>query len=84
MANEGMTLAEFLQEHKKKPSAFAAELGVPPSTILRIISGEREARISTAAKIVAATDGAVGYADLQRPRPVEAPTHPEPTGAAAA
>lgn len=59
-----MTLSDYLAEAKLKPSQFAEQLGMPASTILRIISGKREARIGTAAKIVAATGGKVGFADL--------------------
>lgn len=64
MAKEVMTLSEYLAETGVKPSQFAEKLGMPASTILRIISGQREARIGTAAKIVKATDGKVGFADL--------------------
>lgn len=66
-----MTLSEYLSEVGKKPSAFAESLGMPPSTILRIISGQREARIGTAAKIVAATGGKVTFAELVHVPPAE-------------
>ena len=64
MAKEAMTLSEYLSEVGKKPSAFAESLGMPASTIIRIINGQREARIGTAAKIVAATGGKVTFAEL--------------------
>lgn len=72
MAKEGMTLSEYLAEKRLKPSKFAEQLGMPPSTILRIISGAREARIGTAAKIVAATEGRVTFAELVHVPPSEA------------
>lgn len=59
-----MTLSEYLVAEGMKASQFAERLGMPASTILRIISGQREARIGTAAKIVEATGGKVGFADL--------------------
>lgn len=64
MAKGPMTLSEYLSEVGKKPSAFAESLGMPASTIIRIINGQREARIGTAAKIVAATGGKVTFAEL--------------------
>ena len=36
-----MKLAEYLSARGLKPSAFAAEIGVPPSTITRVLNGER-------------------------------------------
>lgn len=64
MAKGLMTLSEYLSEVGKKPSAFAESLGMPASTIIRIINGQREARIGTAAKIVAATGGKVTFEEL--------------------
>ncbi|WP_375274464.1 helix-turn-helix domain-containing protein [Methylorubrum thiocyanatum] len=59
-----MTLSDYLAAEGLKPSQFAERLGMPASTILRIISGKREARIGTAARIVEGTGGKVGFADL--------------------
>ncbi len=59
-----MTLLEYLAEADLKPSQFAERLDMPASTILRILNGKRKARLATAAKIVAATDGKVGFPDL--------------------
>lgn len=73
-----MTLSEYLAEENLKPSQFAERLGMPASTIHRIINGQREARISTAAKIVEGTGGKVGFADLI----VEAAPASEPGAAA--
>ncbi len=64
MAKGLMTLSEYLAEERLKPSQFAERLGMPASTILRILSGAREARIGTAAKIVAGTGGKVTFAEL--------------------
>lgn len=64
MAKRGMTLSDYLSEAGLKPSQFAESLGMPASTILRIISGKREARIGTAARIVEGTGGKVTFADL--------------------
>ncbi|WP_084412480.1 helix-turn-helix domain-containing protein [Fulvimarina manganoxydans] len=61
-----MTLADFLRTNEMSPAAFAAELGVPASTITRIIRGERTPRLDTIQKIVAATSGAVTINDFVR------------------
>ncbi len=73
-----MELAAYLRAEKINPSRFAARVGVPPSTIIRLIRGERRARLSTAAKIVQATGGMVGFADLVAH---EAPVSAEPVRA---
>ncbi len=36
-----MTLAEYLKSKDIRPSVFAAEIGVAPSTITRLLNGER-------------------------------------------
>ncbi|MFC6772559.1 helix-turn-helix domain-containing protein [Methylobacterium gregans] len=50
-----MDLAAYLSERKIRPAAFAAEIGVPPSTITRILRGERDPRAGTIRKIVEGT-----------------------------
>jgi predicted transcriptional regulator len=54
-----MTLEQYLTERKIKPVAFAASIEVAPSTITRILRGERTPRIELIGKIKSATDGLV-------------------------
>jgi transcriptional regulator with XRE-family HTH domain len=58
-----MKLEQFLKEADKKPATFAAELGVAPSTITRILRGERTPRIDLIAKIAQATGQKVAAED---------------------
>lgn len=62
-----MDLPAYLAERKITPTAFAAEIGVPPSTVHRIIRGERDPRGATIRKIVAGTSGMVTAAELIAP-----------------
>lgn len=59
-----MTLHEYLAIRDLKPSAFAAELGVPASTITRLINGERSPRLELIGRIQAATGGKVTANDF--------------------
>lgn len=59
-----MKLASYLAEQKVTPSAFAALVGVPPSTITRIINGDRKPRLETIVLIQEATNGAVCWSDF--------------------
>ncbi|MGV7034884.1 helix-turn-helix domain-containing protein [Methylobacterium symbioticum] len=59
-----MDLATYLSERQIRPAAFAAEIGVPPSTITRILRGERDPRGATIRKIVEGTQGKVTAGDL--------------------
>jgi predicted transcriptional regulator len=61
-----MDLAAYLSEHKIKPATFAAKINVPPSTITRILRGERDPRGATIRKIVDGTDGVVTAGELLR------------------
>jgi plasmid maintenance system antidote protein VapI len=54
-----MKLATYLHENDIKPVAFAAMLDVAPSTITRILRGERTPRIDLIGKIKTATGGQV-------------------------
>lgn len=58
-----MKLATYLSENDIKPVAFAALLDVAPSTITRILRGERTPRIDLIAKIKTATGGKVSAED---------------------
>ncbi len=58
-----MKLATYLHENDIKPVAFAALLDVAPSTITRILRGERTPRIDLIAKIKVATGGKVDAED---------------------
>lgn len=59
-----MKLETYLTENKIKPATFAASLDVAPSTITRIIRGERTPRIDLIAKIQTATGGKVTVHDF--------------------
>lgn len=54
-----MTLEQYLNLVQKKPTTFAIDLGVPPSTITRILKGERSPGIDLMRRIKEKTDGAV-------------------------
>ncbi len=54
-----MTLQEFLTEKSLKPSTFAKAAGIAPSTIIRILNGERKPSLATMQKIMAASEGMV-------------------------
>lgn len=54
-----MKLKQYLFENDKKPSVFAAEVGVSPSTITRILRGERSPGFNLVMRIERATGGAV-------------------------
>lgn len=59
-----MNLAAYLSERNIKAATFASEIGVPASTISRILKGERDPRGATIRKIVEGTGGKVSAADL--------------------
>lgn len=59
-----MKLADYLSDKKIRPSAFAATLGVPPSTVMRWANGTRLPRLEAVAAIHRATDGAVTAEDF--------------------
>lgn len=59
-----MKLATYLSENKISPSAFATSIGVEPSTITRILRGERRPGIDLMLKIKAATSGRVDVEDM--------------------
>ncbi|CAN0653136.1 Helix-turn-helix transcriptional regulator [Nitratireductor aquimarinus] len=58
-----MKLETYLSERDMKPSAFAAEIGVAPSTITRILRGERSPGLDLVMRILRATDGKVSVED---------------------
>lgn len=59
-----MKLAEYLAKENIRPSQFAQRIGVPPSTVIRWVNGEREPRIAAMLTIESATEGAVTPADF--------------------
>lgn len=67
-----MKLARYLSENEIKPSAFAAEIGVAPSTITRLIKGERSPRIDLIMLIREKTGGKVTLDDFATRPTVEA------------
>ena len=59
-----MKLEAFLSSRGLRPYAFAIMAGVPPSTISRILRGERQPGIGVIAKIVAASGGEISADDF--------------------
>lgn len=59
-----MKLAQYLSEKKATASQFARELGVPVSTVTRLLRAERRPGIELVARIAAATNGAVTAEDF--------------------
>jgi transcriptional regulator with XRE-family HTH domain len=64
-----MKLAAYLDLRNMSPAKLAEKIGVPASTITRILNGDRAPRLDTIQKITAATDGAVTADDFLRPLP---------------
>lgn len=65
MANAfAMRLSEYLTSIDQKPSAFAETIGVPASTITRLLGGKRSPGLDLVIKIQEATGGAVTAQDL--------------------
>lgn len=67
-----MKLAAYLEEQNLTPAQFAARMGMPASTVSRILNGSRKTpRLETIAKISDATAGEVSVHDFidQAPRP---------------
>lgn len=62
-----MTLIEYLTDQQIRPSAFAAVLGVPPSTVHRWLHGIRRPTIGSLIKIEKATDGKIKVSDFFPP-----------------
>lgn len=59
-----MTLSDYLAAKQIKPSVFAAEIGVAPSTITRLLKGERSPRLDLVALIREKTGGKVQADDF--------------------
>lgn len=59
-----MKLHAYIEANGLTPSKFAESIGVPPSTITRILAGDREPGLPLLRKIHAATDGAVAPNDF--------------------
>lgn len=59
-----MKLEQYLSETKKRPSVFAAEIGVAPSTITRLLKGERSPRLDLIALIQRGSEGKVTANDF--------------------
>jgi predicted transcriptional regulator len=57
-------LSRYLAKHNLKVPAFAARLKVAPSTIYRVLSGERECGLKLARKIEDETAGEVKASGL--------------------
>lgn len=59
-----MKLERYLAERKLTPSAFAVSIASPPSTITRLLRGERVPGLELLQRIYTATDGAVTANDF--------------------
>lgn len=62
-----MNLKQYLQSEGIKQIDFAKKLGISRRTMDFIMAGDRDIKLSTAAKIVKLTRGAVTYKDLVLP-----------------
>lgn len=62
-----MTLIEYLADRQIHQSAFAATLGVPPSTVHRWVRGIRRPTIASLIKIEEATGGQIKVSDFFPP-----------------
>lgn len=60
-----MKLREYLDTNGLTPSAFAARMNKPASTIHRVLNGKRMAGHQLLAAIETATQGAVSRSDLR-------------------
>lgn len=69
--NEDMKLADYISSKQTTASRLAGEVGVPVSTITRLLRGERRPGIELVARISSATSGAVTAEDFF-PAPQEA------------
>lgn len=65
-----MKLEEYLTQESLKPAHFALRLGVPASTVMRWLKGDRTPSLASMDNISRATNGKVTSSDfLPRPRP---------------
>jgi len=65
-----MKLADYISEKQTTASRLAGEVGVPVSTLTRLLRGERRPGIELVARITAATNGAVSSEDFY-PQPTQ-------------
>ena len=54
-----MTLDRYIEEHRLTPSSFARAVPLPPSTITRLLAGERAPSFDLLKTICVATRGQV-------------------------
>lgn len=66
MHNPPMRLAEFLTSQKMTPTAFARQLGVAHTTVLRWASGDVPPTMEWMERIARETEGAVMPNDFMR------------------
>lgn len=59
-----MKLSDYISDKQTTASRFAGEVGVPVSTITRLLRGERRPGIDLIARITSATNGAVTAEDF--------------------
>lgn len=63
-----MTLDRYLEQHRLTPSSFARAVPLPPSTITRLLGGERSPSFDLLKTICAATGGQVTPNDFLPPQ----------------
>ena len=68
-----MKLRDYLDREKIRPSAFAEQLAVPPSTVIRWINGERSPRAPFIVAIEQITKGEVTASDFLAPPSTKGP-----------
>jgi transcriptional regulator with XRE-family HTH domain len=59
-----MRLADYLEKTETKPSQFAEKAGLAPSTVTRLLNGERKPGLDVLEKIAAASEGNVKAEDF--------------------
>ena len=62
--NHSMKLEHWLSKNDVQASDFAREVGISPSTVTRLINGERRPSGRMLQKIYLATKGKVAFADF--------------------
>lgn len=66
-----MKLIDYLHRERLTATAFAERIAVPPSTITRLLAGERSPRLDLLKKVMIGTDGEVtpnDFVDLPNPK----------------
>lgn len=73
-----MNLREYIEANGLSPTKFAKQIGVPTSTITRVIAGHRDPGLDLLRKIHVATEGAVTPNDFLAPVDSGVASNPRP------